>query len=65
MFFGKNSNVKRKKIITDINSGQKFWNRAKKIIPGGSMLFSKNPDLHLPKLWPAYYSRAKGCNIGI
>ena len=27
------------------------------------MLFSKNPDLHLPKLWPAYYSRAKGCNI--
>ena len=63
MFFGKNSNIKRKKIITDINSGQKFWNRAKKIIPGGSMLFSKNPDLHLPKLWPAYYSRAKGCNI--
>jgi glutamate-1-semialdehyde aminotransferase len=27
------------------------------------MLFSKNPDLHLPQLWPAYFSRAKGINI--
>ena len=27
------------------------------------MLFSKNPDLHLPKLWPAYFSKSKGCHI--
>ena len=27
------------------------------------MLFSKNPDLILPKFWPAYYSKAKGCKI--
>ena len=27
------------------------------------MLFSKNPDLHLPKLWPAYFSKSKGCKI--
>jgi glutamate-1-semialdehyde 2,1-aminomutase len=46
-----------------MNLGQKYWSRANEVIPGGTMLFSKNPDLHLPKLWPAYYSKAKGCNI--
>ena len=43
--------------------GQKYWKKANKIIPGGTMLFSKNPDLFLPKLWPAYFSKAKGCEI--
>ena len=27
------------------------------------MLFSKNPDLFLPKKWPAYFSKAKDCYI--
>ena len=43
--------------------GQKIWRKAKKIIPGGTMLFSKNPDLFLPKKWPAYYYKAKGCML--
>ena len=43
--------------------GQKYWKKANKIIPGGTMLFSKNPDLFLPNLWPAYFSKAKGCTI--
>lgn len=46
-----------------LNSGQKFWRRAKNIIPGGTMLFSKNPDLYLPNAWPAYFSKTKGCYI--
>ena len=41
-----------------MSSGQKMWIRAKKIIPGGTMLFSKNPDNFLPMQWPAYYSKA-------
>ena len=41
--------------------GQKYWKKANKIIPGGTMLFSKNPDLFLPNLWPAYFSKAKEC----
>ena len=44
-------------------SGQKMWIRAQNVIPGGTMLFSKNPDLFLPKKWPAYFSKAKGCHI--
>ena len=27
-----------------------------KVIPGGTMLFSKNPDLFTDK-WPAYFSK--------
>ena len=48
---------------TKINMGQKYWNEAKKIIPGGTMLFSKNPDLYLPKKWPAYFLKAKNIYI--
>ena len=49
--------------INKINTGQKVWQRAKKIIPGGTMLFSKNPDLFLPNKWPAYFKKSKGCKI--
>ncbi len=60
--FNTNMEIKRnegKNLIT----GQKVWKRAKKIIPNGSMLFSKNPDLFLPLKWPAYFSKTKGCNV--
>ena len=46
-----------------LGSGQKLYMRAKNIIPGGTMLFSKRPELFLPKLWPAYYSKSDGCNV--
>ncbi|OFY97846.1 MAG: aminotransferase class III, partial [Bacteroidetes bacterium RIFOXYB2_FULL_35_7] len=37
--------------------------KAKKIIPGGTQLLSKRPEMFLPDLWPAYYSKAKGCEV--
>lgn len=46
-----------------MGTGQKLWKRAKKIIPGGSMLLSKRAEMFLPDLWPAYFSKAKGCKI--
>ena len=61
-FFEKNYSVKRN-IGMKLNKGQKYWIRAKNIIPGGTMLFSKNPDLQLPNLWPAYFSKARGSNL--
>jgi glutamate-1-semialdehyde 2,1-aminomutase len=45
------------------NKGQKLWERAKRLIPGGNMLLSKRPELFLPNLWPVYFSRSKGCSI--
>jgi glutamate-1-semialdehyde aminotransferase len=44
-------------------SGQRLYRRAKKLIPGGTQLLSKRPELFAPGLWPAYYSKAKGARI--
>ena len=44
-------------------SGQKLWAKAKRIIPGGNMLLSKNPSRFHPNGWPTYYSKAKGSDI--
>ena len=46
-----------------MGAGQKLWKRAKAIIPGGNMLLSKRPEMFLPDLWPAYFSKAKGCKV--
>ena len=46
-----------------MGSGQKLWRRAKEIIPGGNMLLSKRAEMHLPELWPSYFSKTKGCRV--
>jgi len=46
-----------------MGTGQKLWRRAKRVIPGGSMLLSKRAEMFLPEQWPAYFSRAKGCKV--
>ncbi len=43
--------------------GQKLYKEAKKIIPGGTQLLSKRPEMFLPEAWPSYYKKAKGCEI--
>ncbi len=57
-----NSNTKRDE-GSKMNSGQKLWKKAKKVISGGNMLLSKRPEMFLPEKWPAYYSRSKGCSV--
>ena len=46
-----------------MGEGQKLWRRAKRVIPGGNMLLSKRAEMFLPEQWPAYFSRAKGCQV--
>ncbi|HOI12516.1 MAG TPA: aminotransferase class III-fold pyridoxal phosphate-dependent enzyme [Methanoculleus sp.] len=46
-----------------LGTGQKLWKRAKRVIPGGNMLLSKRAEMFLPDRWPAYFSRAKGCQV--
>ena len=43
--------------------GQRLWQKAKTLIPGGNQLLSKRAELFLPDLWPAYYSKAKGAYV--
>jgi glutamate-1-semialdehyde 2,1-aminomutase len=46
-----------------MGTGQALYLKAKTLIPGGTMLLSKRPEMFLPDQWPAYYSKAKGCYI--
>jgi glutamate-1-semialdehyde 2,1-aminomutase len=43
--------------------GQEYYNYAKTMIPGGTQLLSKRPEMFAPDLWPAYYSKAKGSRV--
>lgn len=45
------------------SSGVAAYLRALEIIPGGTQLLSKRPELFAPGVWPAYYKRAKGCRV--
>lgn len=44
-------------------AGQRLWQKAKTLIPGGNQLLSKRPERFLPDHWPSYYSKAKGVEV--
>ncbi|MBQ7622678.1 MAG: aminotransferase class III-fold pyridoxal phosphate-dependent enzyme, partial [Bacteroidales bacterium] len=46
-----------------MGKGQELYKKAKKLIPGGTMLLSKRPEMFLPEGWPAYYSKSEGCRV--
>ena len=43
--------------------GPSLYKLAKNLIPGGTQLLSKRPEMFAPEVWPSYYSKAKGCKI--
>lgn len=49
--------------MTKLGTGQELYRKAKQLIPGGTMLLSKRPEMFLPDLWPSYFSKAKGCKV--
>jgi len=50
-------------MYTPPNKGQALYRRAKQIIPGGTQLLSKRPEMYLPDQWPSYYESCNGCQI--
>lgn len=44
-------------------TGQALYERARQIIPGATGLLGKRAEMYLPEQWPAYYDRARGCEI--
>ncbi len=50
-------------MIKRSKKGIALWNKAKKIIPGGTQLLSKRSELFLPDQWPSYFKKANGCEI--
>src|SRR5436190_2072432 len=53
----------RMSIEQSIGTGPELYLAAKQLIPGGTQLLSKRPEMFLPDQWPAYYSRAEGCHV--
>jgi glutamate-1-semialdehyde 2,1-aminomutase len=45
------------------NSGQRLYQRARRIMPGGTQLLSKRPEMFLPGQWPTYFKSAKGAEV--
>jgi glutamate-1-semialdehyde 2,1-aminomutase len=45
------------------NDPQALYRLAKTLIPGGTQLLSKRPELYAPDHWPSYYREAKGCEV--
>ncbi len=43
--------------------GQDLYRRAKQLIPGGTQLLSKRPEMFLPERWPSYYAKARGVEV--
>lgn len=46
-----------------MGKGQELYKKAKTLIPGGTMLLSKRPEMFLPEQWPAYFDKTEGCNV--
>lgn len=46
-----------------MGKGQELYKKAKTLIPGGTMLLSKRPEMFLPEHWPAYFQKTKGCDV--
>ncbi len=42
---------------------QQLYREARKLIPGGTQLLSKRPEMFAPEQWPAYYEQAIGCEV--
>lgn len=40
-----------------------LYRLAKTLIPGGTQLLSKRPEMFAPDQWPAYFREARGCEV--
>jgi len=46
-----------------MEKSQELYKKAKTLIPGGTQLLSKRPEMFAPNIWPSYYAKAKGCEV--
>lgn len=46
-----------------MGKSQELYKKAKTLIPGGTQLLSKRPEMFGVDSWPSYYSKAKGCEV--
>ena len=44
-------------------TGQRLYRKARTMIPGATGLFGHRQEMHAPEQWPAYFDKAKGCEV--
>jgi glutamate-1-semialdehyde 2,1-aminomutase len=49
--------------VHDERRGQALYRRAKELVPGGTQLLTKRPEMHLPEHWPSYFRSAHGAML--
>ena len=51
--------------LEELKSGKgvALYRQALNLIPGGTQLLSKRPEMFAPDVWPSYFSKAKGCKV--
>jgi glutamate-1-semialdehyde 2,1-aminomutase len=49
--------------LVDTSKGQQLYGIARRLIPGGTQLLSKRPEMFLPGGWPGYYASASGITV--
>jgi len=49
--------------VVDTTKGQQLYAIARRLIPGGTQLLSKRPEMFLPDGWPSYYANASGITV--
>jgi glutamate-1-semialdehyde 2,1-aminomutase len=47
----------------DPSKCQQLYRRAKMLMPGGTQLLSKRPEMFAPDQWPGYFQEAHGCEV--
>ena len=50
-------------LTREMPDAQAAYREAKGLIPGGTQLLSKRPEMFAPEQWPAYYREARGCEV--
>lgn len=46
-----------------VNLTQETYRKVKQLVPGGTQLLSKRPEMLAPEKWPGYYREARGCEV--
>ncbi len=49
--------------MVNTKQGQALYQKARSLIPGGTQLLSKRPEMFLPEGWPSYYAKAAGITV--
>lgn len=46
-----------------MSKSQDLYKHAKQVIPAGTQLLSKRPEMFAPGQWPNYFTKAEGCEV--